>query len=49
MGGELLICVENQQFATHRFMDEYEWKGERDYREWCVPPVDLKTRIISIH
>jgi hypothetical protein len=36
-------------YASDGFMDQYEWKGEPDYREFCVPPADLRTRIISIH
>jgi hypothetical protein len=36
-------------YASDGFLDHYEWKGEPDYREFCVPPADLKTRIISIH
>jgi hypothetical protein len=36
-------------YASDGFMDQYEWKGEPDYREFCVPPADLKARIISIH
>ena len=36
-------------YASDGFLDQYEWKGEPDYREFCVPPADLNTRIISIH
>jgi hypothetical protein len=36
-------------YASDGLLDHYEWKGEPDYREFCVPPADLKTRIISIH
>ena len=36
-------------YASDGFLDHYEWKGEPDYREFCVPPADLNTRIISIH
>jgi hypothetical protein len=43
------ILLEVTIYGSDGFLDDYEWKGETAYREFCVPPADLNARIISIH
>ena len=47
--GQDTALLEVTIYASDGFLDHNEWKGEPDYREFCVPPADFKTRIISIH